>query len=154
MTIGLCDKKYILDNLTETVGLENVTIEECDLICYDKDFSISSVSKQFIPDFVIHSETTKQVSEIVKIANKHKIPLIPRGGGTGIWGGAIPINGGILLDIRKMDRIFDVDEENRTRKLGRELGDIQRNLSSQSISNIYSLNEKNDQIHLQCYIAP
>ena len=109
-----CNFGDILNDLTEIVGAGNVTREECDLICYEKDFSTSSTATQFVPDFVIHPETTEQVLAAVKLANRHKMPLVPRGGGTGMWGGAIPANGGIVLDMRKMDRVIDLDEEKRT----------------------------------------
>ena len=100
--------------LVNIVGSENVTREECDLICYEKDFSLSPTTQEFIPDFAMHIRTTEQASEVVKLANRYKMPIVPRGGGTNQWGGAIPVNGGIVIDMRKMDRILDVDEENHT----------------------------------------
>jgi len=104
----------IYEALVKIVGAENVTREECDLICYEKDFSLSSTTQEFMPDFAIHIRTTEQASEIVKLASRYKIPMVPRGGGTNQWGGSIPVSGGIVLDMRKMDRILNVDEENRT----------------------------------------
>ena len=105
--------EHVFDDLVQIVGKENVTREPCDLVCYEKDFSISSSSSRFMPDCVIQPETTEQISEVVKLANRHKVPVVPRGGGTGMWGGAIPVHGGIVLDMRKMDRILDVDGEKR-----------------------------------------
>jgi len=110
--IQQCEGVY--EALAKIVGAENVTREECDLICYEKDFSLSSTAQEFLPDFAIHTRTTEQASEVVKLANKNKMPIVPRGGGTGPWGGAIPVNGGIVIDMRKMDRILDMDEENGT----------------------------------------
>jgi len=104
----------VYEALVKIIGAENVTREKCDLICYEKDFSLSSTAQEFMPDFAIHIRTTEQASEVLKLANKYKIPIVPRGGGTNQWGGAIPVNGGIVIDMRKMDRILDVDEENRT----------------------------------------
>lgn len=108
------NSEEILRNLTEVLGTENVTREQCDLVCYSKDFSISSTKTEFLPDFVIQPQTTEQVSAVVKLANRHKIPLVPRGGGTCMWGGVIPTKGGIVLDMRKMDRIMDLNQEKST----------------------------------------
>jgi len=104
----------VYEALVKIVGAENVTREEYDLICYEKDFSLSLTAQEFMPDFAIHVRMAEQASEVVKLANRYKIPIVPRGGGTNPWGGSIPVNGGIVLDMRKMDRILDVDEENRT----------------------------------------
>jgi len=108
------NKENILIDLINTVGKENVTIEECDLVCYEKDYSLISDLVQIKPDFVVQPETTQHVSEIVRLANRWKIPIVPWGGGTGMWGGAIPSDGGIVLDMRKMNRIINLDEEKRT----------------------------------------
>lgn len=103
----------VFGDLVQIVGAENATREQCDLVCYEKDFSVSSTSSRFLPDFVVQPETTEHVSAVVKLANRYRIPLVPRGGGTGMWGGAVPTHGGIVLDMRKMHRILDVDEEKR-----------------------------------------
>jgi glycolate oxidase len=108
------DSDQVFSALVEITGEENVTREECDLICYEKDFSLSPTTRTFMPDFAIQIRTAKQASEVLKLANRHKIPIIPRGGGTSPWGGAIPLNGGIVIDMRKMDVIVDLDEKNRT----------------------------------------
>lgn len=76
----------VYEALVKIVGAENVTREECDLICYEKDFSLSSTAQEFMPDFAIHIRTTEQASEVVKLANRYKIPIVPRGGGTNQWG--------------------------------------------------------------------
>ena len=109
-----CERKDMLAALAEIVGTENVTADECDLICYEKDFSASSTATQFTPDYAVHPLTTAHGSAIAELANRHRVPLVPRGGGTGMWGGAIPAHGGIVLDMRKMDRVVAVDEERRT----------------------------------------
>ena len=122
------NKENILIDLINIVGKENVTIEECDLVCYEKDYSLISDLVQIKPDFVVHPETTEHVLEIVRLANRWKIPVVPRGGGTGMWGGAIPSDGGIVLDMRKMDRIINVDEEKRTVTV--QSGVLVRNLAN------------------------
>ena len=100
--------------LCQAVGPENVSRERCDLVCYAKDFSIALPPSQTHPAFVVQPETTQQVSDVVALANTHGMPLVPRGGGTGMWGGAVPMNGSAVLDMRRMDRILQIDEEKRT----------------------------------------
>ncbi len=68
----------------------------------------------FRPDVVVEAITTKQVSDIMKFAYEHDMPVIPRGSGTGLCGGCVAINGGILLSLAKMDKIVEFDEDNLT----------------------------------------
>lgn len=84
----------------------------------DKDFMKASYSRNVDPafpdrwaDMIVRPETTEEVSEIVKIANKHKIPIVPRGGGADLVGGAAT-KGGILLDITRMNKILEINEDN------------------------------------------
>ena len=61
------------------------------------------------PDFIVHPGSTKEVSEIMKIANTHGIPVTPWGGGAGSQGGALPIYGGIIMDMKRMNKVLEVD---------------------------------------------
>lgn len=95
--------------LIELVGEENYTDVLEDLVPYSYDASVN-VHR---PDCVVWPESTEQVSEIVKFANNRGIPLVPRGAGTSLSGGVIPINGGIIIDLSRMNRILDVKIEDR-----------------------------------------
>lgn len=66
----------------------------------------------FLPELVLQPETTDEVSRIAAYCNKQYIPLTPRGAGTGLSGGALPVTGGICLDMRRMNRIVKIDTEN------------------------------------------
>lgn len=66
----------------------------------------------FPPELVLQPENTEQVSAILKYCNEHRIPLTPRGAGTGLSGGALPVFGGISLDMRRMNRICHIDTQN------------------------------------------
>ena len=66
----------------------------------------------FLPDIVIKPGTTKEISEIMLICNEHKIPVTPRGAGTGLSGGALPHLGGVLLSMERMNSILEIDERN------------------------------------------
>ncbi|MFW9821549.1 MAG: FAD-binding oxidoreductase [Candidatus Thorarchaeota archaeon] len=69
---------------------------------------------QGIPDLVVKPRKPEEISEILKIANKYKVKVIPRGNGADLTGGAKPIgDGGIVLDVTRMNKILDVDEDNR-----------------------------------------
>jgi glycolate oxidase len=74
--------------------------------------------EEFIPDAVVLPRTTEQVSQILKLANRYLIPVVPRAGGTGLADGAVPLRGGIVVDVKRMDQIKEIDLENRTVTVG------------------------------------
>jgi glycolate oxidase len=65
-----------------------------------------------LPEVVVMPTKTKQISRIMKLATKNKIPVTPRGAGSGLSGGAIPVYGGIILSLEKMNKILEVDTQN------------------------------------------
>ncbi len=65
-----------------------------------------------IPDVVVFPETTEDVSKILAFANEERIPVYPRGAGSGLTGGAAPLEGGIVVSTEKMNRILEIDEDN------------------------------------------
>ena len=69
---------------------------------------------RFKPDAVVEAVSAEEVSAILKYANENGIPVTPRGSGTGLCGGAVAINGGILLSLSRMNKILELDEENLT----------------------------------------
>lgn len=69
---------------------------------------------QSLPDAVIYPETTEQVSGVMKVLNKHRIPLVSRGSGTNLCGGTVPVEGGVVMVMHRMNRILEVDLENLT----------------------------------------
>ncbi|MHC4599518.1 MAG: FAD-binding oxidoreductase [Planctomycetota bacterium] len=101
----------ILSRLRDIVGADNVFAAQEDLDTYAYD----ATSTWFHPpDAVVMPTTTEQVADVVKLANEEKIPLTPRGGGTNVSGGSVPIRGGIVLATAKMNRILSIDAENMT----------------------------------------
>src|SRR5687767_9980529 len=66
----------------------------------------------FLPEVVIRPRTTDQISEVMKLCNEHRIPVTPRGAGTGLSGGALPHLGGVLLSTDRMNSILQIDERN------------------------------------------
>jgi glycolate oxidase len=73
---------------------------------------------EFMPAVVVLPRTAEQVSEIVKLANRHRIPVVPRAGGTGLADGAVPLRGGIVVDIKLMNQIKELDLVDRTVTVG------------------------------------
>ncbi len=94
--------------LEAIVGAENVSSSSTDRITH----SFDATQQQFLPDVVVHAETSEQVSRIVRLANSEKIPILPRGAGSGFTGGSLPIRGGIVLVLTRMNRILSIDTDN------------------------------------------
>lgn len=98
----------IIDQLRQIVGKDQVSTEKADLICYSYD----ATQQKFLPDVVVHPQTTEQISRIMRLANTEKVPVFPRGAGSGFTGGSLPTRGGIVLTTERMDKILEIDEEN------------------------------------------
>jgi glycolate oxidase len=98
-------EKAVVEELRRTVGRENVIDSTNDLRIFERDASIEGA----MPDAVVLPATTAEVSAIVKIAAKHRIPVVPRGAGTGLSGGAVTIRGGIALQMTRMRKILEID---------------------------------------------
>ena len=103
----MIDKK-VLQSLKAVVGKDNVYTDNSDKITHSYD----ATRKSYLPDVVVYADSVGQVSEIVKLANSHLIPLLARGAGSGFTGGTLPVQGGIVLVLTKMDRILDIDSDN------------------------------------------
>ena len=73
---------------------------------------------EHLPAVVVLPRTAQQVSEIVKLANRARIPVVPRAGGTGLNDGAVPLRGGILVDVKRMNQIHEIDLADRTVTVG------------------------------------
>jgi alkyldihydroxyacetonephosphate synthase len=110
----------IYTELADIVGPNYITRRRVDKLVYAVD--TSWVSQMWIDrgqepptaDFILFPQNAQAISEILKVANSYRIPVIPWGGGTGSQGGVIPIFGGIIIDIKKLNRIIEIDEESLT----------------------------------------
>jgi glycolate oxidase len=99
----------ILASLTEIAGEKNVlTGEERENYSRDETPELTPV----LPEVVVRPEDTASIARIMKLANDKLIPVTPRGSGTGISGGAVPIYGGIVLSLERMNRILEIDRDN------------------------------------------
>jgi glycolate oxidase len=91
----------VVEELRRIVGREAVIDSANDLRMFERDASIEGA----LPDAVVLAATTEQVASVIKVAAKHRIPVVPRGAGTGLSGGAVTIRGGIALQVTRMRRI-------------------------------------------------
>ena len=96
--------KVDIKKLKEIVGEENVRDNKADLYVYASDASVH----RKLPDVVVRPRSTNEVQEILKYANKNKIPVVPRGAGSGMSGQTVPLSGGIILDMKCMDKIIEI----------------------------------------------
>lgn len=93
----------LISKLTDVVGEDDIRTSQAELYAYASDSSIH----RHMPDVVVRPETPEEVSEIVKLANEYKTPIIGRGAGTALCGHTVPIDGGIIVNFQKMNRILE-----------------------------------------------
>ncbi len=98
-----------IQTLQQIFGKDNVLTEKEDRIAYSYDAS----TVEILPEAVIFASTTEQISELMKFAYRENIAVTPRGQGSGLSGGSIPKEAGIVLCMDKMNRILEIDAENR-----------------------------------------
>ncbi|MBX2933698.1 MAG: FAD-binding protein [Ferruginibacter sp.] len=98
-----------IDEFKKIAGDAYVLIDKESLAAYDHD---ETENLHFLPDIVIKPRSAAEISAIMKICNEHKIPVTPRGAGTGLSGGALPHLGGVLLSMERMNSIVEIDERN------------------------------------------
>lgn len=101
-------QKELATLLKEIIGDEKrILTEKVDLYSYSYDASFGV----YLPDIVVLVMSTTEVAAIMKLANKHGIPVYPRGQATSLSGGPLPVHGGIVLDLSKWDDVLEVDAE-------------------------------------------
>jgi glycolate oxidase len=101
-------EKRVIDEIVKIVGQENVRASLEERQCYSYDARTDGV----IPDLIVFPSSADDVSRILVLANTHRIPVIPRGSGTGLTGGSVPVSGGIVLSFTRMNRILEIDPRN------------------------------------------
>ena len=97
----------LYEEIARIVGPENISHDRVECLCNSRDMSVH----QGIPDAVIYPKTTEQISDIMKLAYREKIPVTARGSGTSVTGAVLPVKGGLLLDLHLMDRILEINKE-------------------------------------------
>ncbi len=100
----------IITKLEEIVGRENVLAGKVDLVTYSYDATADLPRR--MPEAVVLPTDSDAVRKIVNLAREHRVAIYPRGAGTNLSGGTIPLRPGIVLSLQKMNRIIDIDAEN------------------------------------------
>jgi len=98
----------LVDDLQSVLGAEHVRTDDGSRLVYGTD----ALKKGQPADAVVLPGTTEEVAAVVRLCAEHRIPIVPRGGGTGYTGGAVPTRGGIVISLERMNRILEIDEAN------------------------------------------
>ena len=124
-------RKRIIKQLQELFGTDQVLTSREECACYAYDGSGGAVS----PWAVVFPEKTNQVAALMKLANQHGFPVIPRGAGSGMTGGAVPIQGGVVLVTSRMNQILEIDADNMVAVVepGVITGDLQNVLAKNGL---------------------
>ncbi len=105
--MGMDDAVYRL--LKHRLGEKYITRNPEDRVCYSYD---AAPGQSFLPDAVVFPGTQAQVADIMRLAWEKRIPVIPRGSGSGMTGGAVPVKGGLVMALTRMNRILGIDTDN------------------------------------------
>ncbi len=103
-------KKQIISQLRDIVGPENISTAQAELACASYD----GTAREYLPEVVVWPSTVDQVSRIMAVAHRQRLPVVARGAGSGMTGGALPVMGGLVLAMAKFNRIIDIDQANQT----------------------------------------
>ena len=131
----------LLESLTQAVGLEAVSTAEDHREIYSTDALTPTRAFRAAPslertvDAVVAPRSTRQVADVVRLASRYRVPLVPYGGGTGVMGAAVPVEGGIALDLKGLDRIVEISPTDRTvtAEAGVVLGDLASGLEERGL---------------------
>ncbi|HHD63668.1 MAG TPA: FAD-binding protein [Desulfobulbaceae bacterium] len=123
--------KEILKQLGDILGRDHLLTAPEELACYSFDGSGGDVP----PQAVAFPENTTQISKIMQLANKYRIPIVPRGAGSGMTGGAVPLKQGLVLVMNRMNRILEIDRDNMiaVAEPGVITGELQATLKKQGL---------------------
>ena len=102
----------LLQELSGIVGKKHLMAAQGEMA----DFSADATKIAHMPDAVVFPENSEQISRILRLATKKGFPVVPRGAGTGMSGGAVPVHGGVVLAMDRLNRILSIDLDNLTAK--------------------------------------
>jgi glycolate oxidase len=98
----------LFKKIERIVGKPNCLNKKEDLLCYAYD----TTPDIFYPDAVVFPQTPQDVSVVLKLANQYDFAVTPRGSGSGMTGGALPVNGGVVMAMTRFNKIIDIDSDN------------------------------------------
>lgn len=122
----------IKEDLAGIVGAGNVSDDAAILQKYARDYSFVTPR---MPSWVVYAKNTAEIQGVVKYANERKIPVIPRSSGISFYGAGIPSQGGIILDLTRMNKILEIDPRNKKVKVepGVTWAQVQEELDKQGL---------------------
>jgi alkyldihydroxyacetonephosphate synthase len=106
--------------LTDIVGEDHVLTSEADKLAYSSDVFwipnlwIDRKKNPLKPDYIVQPASVEEIQRVLALANRERIPVTPWGGGSGSQGGILPVYGGIMLDLKRLNRIIEIDEVSHT----------------------------------------
>ncbi|MCD6472079.1 FAD-binding oxidoreductase [Candidatus Aerophobetes bacterium] len=101
----------VIGELKKIVGGDNIILDKEKMVEYSHDeFSLNWV--QHFPEVVVKPKDKKEISQIMKLANKERFPVTPRGAGTGLVAGCVPVYGGAVLSLARMNKVWEIDKRN------------------------------------------
>jgi glycolate oxidase len=110
MTLTASGKRDLRQELEAILGPGAVLSDPDELLVYESD---GLTLFRALADFVVFPTSAEHVSAIVKLANREKLPFVARGAGTGLSGGCLPAEGGIVISLMRMNRVLEVDYDNQ-----------------------------------------
>ncbi len=121
-----------VDRLSVFLGPEAVRQDAATLARYGQD---ETENLCFLPEVVVLPRTTAEVMKVMALAHQLNLPVTPRGAGTGLSGGALPVQGGIVLSLERLDRIRTIDEQDLVVEVevGVKTGDLQRQVEARGL---------------------
>lgn len=124
-------KREIINKLKSIVGKEQLTTAPEELLCYSYD----GTGREYPPEAVVFPADTGEISAIMQLANAASFPVVPRGAGSGMTGGALPIAGGVVIALNRLNRILEIDEANQVAVVepGVITGDLRKTLEKKGL---------------------
>jgi len=101
--------KKVAEKAAHIVGRMHCTSRLEDLHCYSYD----GTGKTFLPDIIAFPDSTSQIAALMLLASNYNLPVVARGAGTGMTGGSLPVQGGLVLALSRLNRILEIDRDNQ-----------------------------------------
>lgn len=101
-----------IQRLQSIAGEQRIHFSTAERLCYAYDSSLDAQLHQYLPDVVFTPDDVSEIVKVMQFCHDQRIPVIPRGAGTGQCGGAVPINGGVVIDMCQLNKVLSVDTDN------------------------------------------
>jgi glycolate oxidase len=124
-------KPSVVKELKNIIGAPNLLSSPEELVAYSYD----ATRAEALPWAVARPASAREVSDIMKLANREQFPVVPRGAGSGMSGGSVPVRGGVVLSLERMARILEIDEQDLIAVVepGVVTGDLQREVEKRGL---------------------